>query len=1276
MRHQRPSGIQQATPWLLVPTLLLASCAKLRIDVDVYKGPLANDETVQIEQIAAMAIGAKPLLIELRDELEGRERFPGRANSGALLREQGWLADDYVPKPSDSPETISSDRYPFFKNPHARRVNSLLSLYEDQHQGEVPETVVTGLAAFESFERARALVLVDPEIDAELWREVVVAYEESEGHFEELAEKSPGISQQRRALREAYRGFLLPGKRKDGRYSFRDQNALLKAHLSLLEAATNDEVLRRLSKPEIPIVSGVPIMASKTVDELGANVIFEALADPAVATAHARLLFAEPKGRQRSLAERFVSRVEAISAAFGESRSDLAEVWRSAALFLATDSDLDIPQAPALRFAARRAVARLASPDLLWAAAHNSNLPESLRLVASDGQTEANQPDAIRRVSDQLQKVQNTRQDSGKTSEPAPDEGKGSPGAQDLESTYRAYFDDMELELEKAPVRVSTWLLVIDEAFRNGLALPEGMRSEYDEYLDSERIEGYSKRDSEALRAARRQYGTVIGPASVDDEEAQRITSRFSEEAFRELDRSVTALQGLDGGRLLIGLESLIENYVDAAYESPGNPTSLNEKRRLLDGLVRFAEKLRFLAGFQSLLYEWKDYESADQILTKNSDVLSAVANSILSQVDAIAASDRFAEQQKERARLEWSGQDQACKCLVCDQVDKAGEPTFESPRQVMDAVIARLRHEFIRCVEREGQDSQEAKKYREALDVAYAERSGMIFVRPAVAFLRNSYVTTGADESDQSPRDRVGLRPIGEAQAHSGRIPDPEVEARARTLEDIDEQFWQTVNTVKLGGPGSSSYVVVKDDIGNWYVKSYKATTEKIIETAKNLAMFAAAGSISPVALVDAQKILAMQPGDPMPELQSNQVEDVQLMQTLLKNERSTSEKAAKQAYDALREEASKLEAELLTKLREDERLGDTPAERTDNLAWLRTALDTAEVTALPEEISAEEAPEKLRAALEELKSRGEAYVRAISEPVVKNAAYDFLSEKDALDHELNEAGDDFASGPTLEQVEGDIAEHEEAIESNREQLEQDQEARQKDARDALKGLQDEKAKKETEVTRHEAALSDLRTQLLEEESKVDPLAEAITALRQRQGELTNQIAETEDEEERAALEQELNEVTAELQEREADLEALNEDIEDRRQAIEAAEESLEQAKGQVTAAEGNIHEQEAEVEKLSDASLRADLERLETELESLREERESLEALIQALKLQGGQITLDDAQQSAAKEIIQKAVNDILQSTRSKRLSTIRNHVGQLQTLLEAASPKDSEQ
>ncbi len=51
-------------------SLIFNACAVMTVDVDVYKGPLANHEDVQIQQMASMASGAKKLLVELRNRLE------------------------------------------------------------------------------------------------------------------------------------------------------------------------------------------------------------------------------------------------------------------------------------------------------------------------------------------------------------------------------------------------------------------------------------------------------------------------------------------------------------------------------------------------------------------------------------------------------------------------------------------------------------------------------------------------------------------------------------------------------------------------------------------------------------------------------------------------------------------------------------------------------------------------------------------------------------------------------------------------------------------------------------------------------------------------------------------------------------------------------------------------------------------------------------------------------------------------------------------------------
>lgn len=48
----------------------IVGCAVLKIDVDVYKGPLSNSEDMQEKQLVAMVAGTKDLLVQLRNNLE------------------------------------------------------------------------------------------------------------------------------------------------------------------------------------------------------------------------------------------------------------------------------------------------------------------------------------------------------------------------------------------------------------------------------------------------------------------------------------------------------------------------------------------------------------------------------------------------------------------------------------------------------------------------------------------------------------------------------------------------------------------------------------------------------------------------------------------------------------------------------------------------------------------------------------------------------------------------------------------------------------------------------------------------------------------------------------------------------------------------------------------------------------------------------------------------------------------------------------------------------
>ena len=56
MNFKRSFGV------LAAACTMLAGCAVTTVDVDVYKGPLADHEDVQLEQLAAMVVGTLNML--------------------------------------------------------------------------------------------------------------------------------------------------------------------------------------------------------------------------------------------------------------------------------------------------------------------------------------------------------------------------------------------------------------------------------------------------------------------------------------------------------------------------------------------------------------------------------------------------------------------------------------------------------------------------------------------------------------------------------------------------------------------------------------------------------------------------------------------------------------------------------------------------------------------------------------------------------------------------------------------------------------------------------------------------------------------------------------------------------------------------------------------------------------------------------------------------------------------------------------------------------------
>ncbi len=164
--------------------------------------------------------------------------------------------------------------------------------------------------------------------------------------------------------------------------------------------------------------------------------------------------------------------------------------------------------------------------------------------------------------------------------------------------------------------------------------------------------------------------------------------------------------------------------------------------------------------------------------------------------------------------------------------------------KEVLDQVIAVLRQQLLEA--KKSGNEERVHRLEKTIYAAYMQRSGMIYLRPAAAFLRNSYpVAALQGDPGLSWTNRLGRqfwRNLPGYETVRG-LANPNEHRRAETIEEIDKRYWQNINRVRVVGAGNTNYVIAKDDVGNWYVKQYAADPEPIIQSARSLALAAAPG-------------------------------------------------------------------------------------------------------------------------------------------------------------------------------------------------------------------------------------------------------------------------------------------------------------------------------------------------------------------------------------------------------------------------------------------------
>gem|GEM_PF-5623206 len=232
--------------------------------------------------------------------------------------------------------------------------------------------------------------------------------------------------------------------------------------------------------------------------------------------------------------------------------------------------------------------------------------------------------------------------------------------------------------------------------------------------------------------------------------------------------------------------------------------------------------------------------EVRGEVLNK-ADESGSDAKSLMSSLSSalVARADKFAKEQPEaknnfKVAADYVGKfiPSPALTVMASRGSRSGRGAAAGERtqvDVLDDLIAHLRQQRLGALAA-GQ-AERAASLNSALEAAYEQRAGMAYLRPTSAYLRNVYAAT----SVQSDPDVGWVNLLWRNASRTARSESKELKARV----NVEKQFWQNINTVQLSGAGAANYVVVKDDVGNWYIKAFAGDTSSIIQSAQSLALF-----------------------------------------------------------------------------------------------------------------------------------------------------------------------------------------------------------------------------------------------------------------------------------------------------------------------------------------------------------------------------------------------------------------------------------------------------
>lgn len=815
----KSSNTIQIKTWAATVLLgaVLSGCAVLTVDVDVYKGALVNEEHVQMHQLVALTTAAKPLLVQLRDNLEwpDSDGQPPKQSTGKGSAEQpGWLAEiispsacpatdswylpKYVKPPKNFvPEYRSGGRtiweafpfvkplcHGFFTHAHARRVNDILLLYEDLDEaGEVMDQRNNCDDKVAKQDRAKLDARVATKGLDSLFKKPSIK-NTKDGCPTSPANEGADVSQ-----------HIL---------SHEQLEKLVEFAQKVLFVANHDGLLTP------PSWSGLVVGG---LSDLNRALFGDALTDYKFSPY--RLFQLDALDAKRT---QYVRVLQAVGNSILFAANELRERERYR------------DQSQKKGEAEVAAVKEVYSPDPQKILHDLIHALRREQVVAQNQLGEATAQKAV--IDGQMTDLRSLKQKY------STEQAKAELDRQNylmMQGPLKAAHDLLTqkvIEKIKAQWTTRGKDTVADPAkFLTG---PDGIEQELTtlrQELDGKEAdnfdEGIKYVKSPEAKTAFEAYPTVSGHTSLKRSEL--------------LDALAAHLRGLEVAR---------------AARTAQDEKSVKEKeqavRDVQDKITRMdAESMRLASVIASLPNTQVQLNTAATVIEAlKAEVLKeAVQHDRFVSPDAVYLLLATHVKRKEYAETDANKKQpyQVALDILSRRTPPPGLPPLnptdhKSPLTIMDDVIALLRHRQMMAVDRSGKGSDEDKKATEALENAYQHRASMVYIRPSSAYLRTSFPSTSLQDDPNLAWDNMLLKQGIRNLPFSSQlrdILDPSVERDRILTAELDKQYWQNINRVRVSGAGFTNQALVKDDVGNWYVKQYYGDTEKIVKSAKHLALY-----------------------------------------------------------------------------------------------------------------------------------------------------------------------------------------------------------------------------------------------------------------------------------------------------------------------------------------------------------------------------------------------------------------------------------------------------